>query len=300
MKLLLLLIICFSFFTETNAANTKLIKHESYSDQITWKHINFNLPNGEWIYYAKDPWSFQNFHGSCVNFLYIKKKIINGHYQICYLKSGGKWRNILGSILQAEWKKNKYDNCSLRPEYFYAKSIFKGASSNCYKSRHIDPYKEIYFPDDPNDTSGRFKKFIKDRSLKLPKIMLSFESIYYSNMRDKAISMSVWLNPEAYGAKKTIYENEIDSEYHRNKIDKYSNKKNFLNNWTKKMSLQHSFLEDQLEAKSEFKLNFLDLIETKNEETSNFLEDLNKLNDLYKSGVLNAEEFEKAKKKLLN
>ena len=76
MKLLLLLIICFSFFTETNAANTKLIKHESYSDQITWKHINFNLPNGEWIYYAKDPWSFQNFHGSCVNFLNIKKKLL--------------------------------------------------------------------------------------------------------------------------------------------------------------------------------------------------------------------------------
>ena len=300
MKFLFLLIIFFTFLTEANTANTKLRKYETYLDQITWKHLKFNLPNGEWLYYSKDPWSLENFHGSCVNFLNVEKKIINGHYQICYIQSGGKWRNLLGSYLQAEWKKNKYDNCTLRPEYFYVKSIFKGASSNCYVSRHIDPNKEIYFPDDPNDTSARLKKFIRDRSLKLPKIMLSFESIYYSNLRDKAISMSVAINPEAYGANKTLYDNEIDSEYHRNKINKYLDKKNFITNWTKKMSIQHSLLEDQLEAKIDFKLNFLDLNDIQNNYSSSFIKDLNKLNELYKSGILNATEFEKAKKKLLN
>ncbi|MDA9624924.1 SHOCT domain-containing protein [Candidatus Pelagibacter bacterium] len=39
---------------------------------------------------------------------------------------------------------------------------------------------------------------------------------------------------------------------------------------------------------------------TSSENSSNIVENLNKLNDLYKSGVLTKEEFEKAKKKLLN
>jgi hypothetical protein len=39
---------------------------------------------------------------------------------------------------------------------------------------------------------------------------------------------------------------------------------------------------------------------TFSESSSNIVGNLNKLNDLYKSGVLTKEEFEKAKKKLLN
>ena len=39
---------------------------------------------------------------------------------------------------------------------------------------------------------------------------------------------------------------------------------------------------------------------TSSENSSNIVENLNKLNDLYKSGLLTKEEFEKAKKKLLN
>ena len=39
---------------------------------------------------------------------------------------------------------------------------------------------------------------------------------------------------------------------------------------------------------------------TSSESSSNIVDNLNKLNDLYRSGVLTKEEFEKAKKKLLN
>ena len=41
-------------------------------------------------------------------------------------------------------------------------------------------------------------------------------------------------------------------------------------------------------------------ISTSSESSSNIVDNLNKLNDLYKSGVLTKEEFEKAKKKILN
>ncbi len=39
---------------------------------------------------------------------------------------------------------------------------------------------------------------------------------------------------------------------------------------------------------------------TSSESSSNIVDNLNKLNDLYKSGVLTKDEFEKAKKKILN
>ena len=42
------------------------------------------------------------------------------------------------------------------------------------------------------------------------------------------------------------------------------------------------------------------LTDTSSENKSDVVDNLKKLNDLYKSGVLTKEEFEKAKKKLLN
>ena len=257
MKKIFLIIIIFNFFLNNlNAANTKLKKNENYYKQITWKHIDFNLQAGSWTYYDKSPWNFHNFRGSCSSFLNITNKVIDGHYEICFLESGGSYRHLLGTFLKAELKNNKYDSCSLRPEYFYVKTKYKGASSNCFISRHIDPYKELFFPDDPEDNNqARLKKYIKDNSLKLPKIGLQFSGFYYSNKNDKSISYSIIINPEAYGSDPTIYENEENSEYHRNNIELYPEKKNFFKLWTRKISKEHSFLENQLKSSNEFKLD---------------------------------------------
>ena len=302
MRSFLIFLVIFAFFTDVNAANTKLKKYEYYSNQITWKDININLPKGKWMYFSRETESLQNFNVGCQRFLNIRNKLISGALKICYVTSGGKWRQALGALLKNEWQNNKYDSCNLRPEYFYVKAIFKGASSNCFISRHIDPNKELYFPDDPSDTtSGGLKKYIKEKSLKLPKIALAFESVYFSNRRDKAITIDLFLNPEAYGADKTLFETEESSEYHRNNLDNYPSKKIFLSSWTKKMSIEHGILEDQLGALNSFKLDFSDLSASiPNQNSPNLIEDLNKLNELYKSGILNDEEFEKAKKKILN
>ena len=302
MKSFLYLLVIFAFLTDVNAANTKLKKYEKYSDQITWKNIQFKIPKGEWIYFSKEPFHLQNFSLGCIKFINIQSKIINGAFSACYITSGGKWRQALGAELRNEWQNNKYDSCKLRSEYFYVKAIFKGASSNCFISAHYDPNKELYFPDDPTDTSsGGLKKYIKDKSLKLPKIMLGFSSVYYSNKRDKAIMMGLDINPESYGAQETLFETEESSEYHRSNINNYPLKKKFFEEWTKKMSIEHSVLEDQLEATKDFKLDFSDLnASIPIENSTDLINDLNKLIELYKSGVLNTEEFEKAKKKILN
>lgn len=302
MKSFLFLLIFFTYFIDVNAANTKLKKYENYSNQITWKGIDINLPKGEWMYFSKETDNLQNFNIGCVRFLNLRNKLIDGSLSACYVTSGGKWRQALGAALKNEWQNNKYDSCNLRPEYFYVKALFKGASSNCFISRHIDPNKELYFPDDTSETtSGGLKKYIKERSLNLPKIGLEFESLYFSNKRDKAITISLVINPEKYGAEKTLFETEESSEYHRNNLNNYPSKRNFFSSWTKKMSIEHSILEDQLEASTDFKLDFSDLnASIPNESSKNLIEDLNELNELYKSGILNDEEFKKAKKKLLN
>ena len=301
-KILLIIIVGIFFFSKANASSTKLIKGQPYENQIKWKHVKFNLPKYSWIYYDKDNWNFYHFHGSCANFISIQKKIIKGHYQICYVASGGKKRTQLGAFLQAEWKNNKYDNCSLRPEYFYARFIFKGASTNCFKTRHIDANKELYFPEDPEDKDqARLKKYIKDKDLIISKIYLLRQSFYFSNRKDRAYSIEALINPEFYGAPKTIYGSEDKSEYHKNNIDDHPIKKEFIMRWTKKMSNEHKHLEKQMGANANFKLDFSDmsLISSK-KKTSDLVEQIKKLDELFKSGALTKEEFEKAKKKLLN
>jgi hypothetical protein len=51
---------------------------------------------------------------------------------------------------------------------------------------------------------------------------------------------------------------------------------------------------------SENKITKIKSSSINNNESSNIVEQLQKLNELYKSGVLTKEEFEKAKKKLLD
>ena len=53
MKSILFVLIFFTFFIDVNAANTKLKKYENYSNQITWKGIDINLPKGEWMYFSR-------------------------------------------------------------------------------------------------------------------------------------------------------------------------------------------------------------------------------------------------------
>ena len=61
-----------------------------------------------------------------------------------------------------------------------------------------------------------------------------------------------------------------------------------------------------MNVKSHQKLDLSELIKKKNtlknntSEVKNFINQINQLNDLFKSGSLTKEEFEKAKKKILN
>ena len=77
-----------------------------------------------------------------------------------------------------------------------------------------------------------------------------------------------------------------------------------MRNWVSIASLQHQELEKLANSKSFYKLELdkyiLNEAETFNLTNKNISDDLKNLTDLFKSGALTKDEFEKAKKKILN
>ena len=309
-KFLLIFIIGIFFFGKADASNTKLIRGNSYEDQIKWKFIKFNLPTGKWIYFGMSAWNVAHFHGNCAYLISVDEKQIKGHIEICNVDSGGKQRGIFGAFLQGELKNNIYGLCSFRPEFFYSKFIFRGASTNCFITRYIDLKKSLNNPDytssNTSVNTAKIKKYIKDNDLIIPISLLQAESFYFSNRRDRAYSVSIAINPELYGAPKSDNGNLNTSEYHHENIDKHPANKKFMIGWTKEMSIEHKYLEKQMGSSKEFELDFSDisLISYNNKPPKNgkadLVEQIKELSELFESGAITKEEFEKAKKILLD
>ena len=290
--------------TNAYSKNTKLVKGDFYQDEIKWQYLTYKLPEGKWEYFYKTRWSVSTIQLSCIKFVQTENKIWKALYSICEINNGGSHASILGMYLVHGLKKDKYDNCTLRPEYFYVKLYTRGMAMNCFRTRHLDVDKELNFPDDPGAESTFYiRKYLKDNNLVTPKTTLSSYSLFYSpNIRDRGIEIAHLINPELYGAPKTLNGQETQSEYHRNNIENYPIKKDFMIAWTAKKAKEHIIFENYMKAKNHQKLDFSEIVkntsDTKNDE--GVIKKLENLNELYKSGVLTKEEFTKAKKKLLN
>ena len=242
--------------------NTKLIKDNSYDNNIKWKFLEFNLPEGEWKLAEKSYWSVSTISIDCINFIQTENNIWKASYDICQIKNGGKHAQLLGAWLISYLKNDKYDNCTLRPEYFYAKLYTKGMTMNCFRARHFDVYNEIYNPEDPyaRGSYANFKRYINEYQITLPKTALGSTHLFYSpSIRDKGIEISHLINPEFYGAPKTLFAIETKSEYHRENIKNYPKKLKFFSEWTKQKVNFHKEFEKKMKAKRRQKLNFDDL-----------------------------------------
>mgnify|MGYP002701167914 FL=1 len=130
----------------------------------------------------------------------------------------------------------------------------------------------------------------------------SFHFFFAPSVRDKGVEIRYTINPEFYGAPITINGDENSSEYHRNNIDKFSNKKKFMNDFLYKQARYHQNFEKNIKARKRHLLDFNQFVGKKSQEVdiNSISTQLKSLNELYKSGVLTKKEFEKAKKKILN
>ena len=77
-----------------------------------------------------------------------------------------------------------------------------------------------------------------------------------------------------------------------------------MEEWVSISAKRHMEFEKIINVIERHKLDLNDLIlsdyNLNDSSSDNFINQINKLNDLYKNGVITKEEFEKAKKKILN
>jgi len=219
---------------------------------------------------------------------------------------GGLYISDIDPIITEIVFKDKHDGCYERPEYYLLELYRKGSTHNCMIVSHMDVTKELNYPDSPHGkaAASAYNFWIKKKSLSYPKIMFSAYHGYFSRM-----SGGTWyeirhhINPKLLNAPNSKFFSEDKSEYHKTNISQYPKHKITMNKWIAISSEFHKNFEDMTNARNNHKLNldkyYMEV--TKNTKNSNKLtEQLNSLNELYKSGVLTKEEFTKAKKKLLN
>tara|TARA_B100000787_G_C16174677_1_gene288335 strand:- start:681 stop:1601 length:921 start_codon:yes stop_codon:yes gene_type:complete len=287
------------------AKNTKLVKEKFYSGNINWKFMDYDLPEGKWKFFHKSHWSVSNVQINCIEFIQTENGIWKAFYDICEINNGGKLIHHLGLWLVSTMKTNKYDNCTLRPEYYYAQLWTKGISMNCFKTRHLNIDKELNDPDDPEGRGylAYLKRYIEDNDIVVPKTAINSYHLFFSPLiKDKGIEIIHTINPEFFGASETIHRSEVKSEYHRDNIDFFPNKKKFMINWTNKKAEFHKRFEEQMKAKNHQKLDLkqFSITEISISNDKDFTKQLKDLNELYESGALTKKEFKKAKSKLLN
>ena len=304
-KYVLLILFSFLIFSSSFAKNISFSKGKSYEGDFKWGGIKYSFPQGQWIFFNKDNdiVPHTNILTRCIEFYQVENQILKGLFNICDIVTGGKWTPQIAQILSNILKNDKYDNCTLRPEYFYAQLFTKGTAMNCFRTRHFDIYKELNYPDDPEATIKYYKTLLENKNIKTPKTMIgSFHFFFAPSVRDKGVQIRYSINPEFYGAPKTINGDENSSEYHRNNIDKFPNKKKFMNDFLYKQAKYHQNFEKNIKAKKRHLLDFNQFVGKKLQEvdTNSITTQLESLNELYKSGVITKEEFEKAKKKILN
>ena len=203
--------------------------------------------------------------------------------------------------------KDQYDGCYTRPEYYIVEVYSKGSTHNCLVIRHIDSNKELFSPDDPGAVNAKLKKSLRDRSIIIPPIMFDSYHSYFSRLiRGEWYVIQYMANPKLFNSPKINYLTEESSEFHKANISRYPEHKLTMDKWISVSAERHREIEKLLKAKEHHLLNLDKYILNNDndylnsEEKKNIIEDLEKLNELYKSGVITKEEFEKAKDKILN
>ena len=309
MKIKIFLTFLFSFliFSSSNAFtfNDYEIGQKIEYELILDKKIKVDLSPGKWELVEKEKWNYNAFSGYYISAIKLNQNKIEEAISLAYLGTKGKRHADVNTFIYELVFKNKHDGCYKRPEYFNLSLYHKGATVNCMIVRHVDINKELYNPDDKELAylDANLIRYIEDNSIELPNIALrSAHIIFDRSISQKYYALSHIINPEFFKGPKNKFMTENDSEYHPLNISKYPAHKKFMNKFLSKSSLFHQDIENKLGVKNQKKLEISNYITEvpKNEINDNTISQLKKLNELFKAGVLNKEEFEKAKKKILD
>ena len=200
---------------------------------------------------------------------------------------------------------DKHDGCYERPEYFLLELYRRGSTFNCMIVRHMDVTKELNYPDSSygKAAASAYNYWIKKRSLTYPKIMLESQHSYFSRLTGGTWhQVRRYINPKLLNAPKSKFFSEESSEYHKINISGYPEHEKIMKKWISITSQFQKEFEEMVKAKKRHRLDLEKYIDESIsiKSTNSIIDQLEKLNELYKSGVLNEEEFSKAKEKIIN
>ena len=300
----LLLIAGLNFFSQALAKTYRI--GTTFEKNIRFsKNVVLPLSDGKWevvdrytdsvaMLYFKGNWIVKVENNEIMEMIYIERANLSG-------TNMGEIDSIVNEIIF----KDKYDGCYQRPEYLIVEFYKRGGTHNCLVIRHFDLNKEIYTPDDPTRGGGaKFKKWVKDNSIKIPPIAFHSLHTYFSRLfRGEWYVIQYLANPKIFNSPAIIYVTEESSEFHKANILRYPEHKITMDKWISLSAQRHQFLEKIYRAKENHLLNLNKYIIQNGEEGENnedLTESLKQLNELYKSGAITKEEFKKAKENILN
>ena len=309
-KITIIFILSFSFinfiFLSAKAQSYKV--NDIIEDQFEMsKKFSISLPEGQWVIAEKSTMYFHGIRSKTYSLLRLEnKKAVEG-IEIAEWHTAGIYEWVVNQAIYEILFKNKFDGCYERPEYSIVRFFRKGSTHDCFWAGHFDVSKELFTPEDPDlkTANAQLRRYIKQNKIKLPKVALFSNHSYFSRLRaGKWYTITYQIDPEILGSPKNKFITEESSEYHRNNIENYPEHKKIMEKWISISAKRHKDFENSINALDRHKLDLDDLITAEVIPNTNGSKDissqLQKLYELYKNGVLSKEEFEKAKKKLLN
>jgi len=282
------------------------------------EHFRLKIPltKGKWVVYEKDTWRWANVDVNAVDIARLgEDNEILEAISLVYSNWGGNYQSAVNQVINKAIFYDEHDGCYEKPEYYVINFYHKGSTHNCLIIGHSDPMKELYNPDDSSMRiySSETRKWIEDNNIKLPKIGFYSSSTYFSRLTGSYwYVLNYFIDPKILEAPEINNFSEETSEYHKLNIHKYPQHKKIMDLWVSISTKRHQEFEKLIKVKQKHLLDLQkynpqdhDLFKPqskkiKNSEKSNIVEELDKLNELFKAGVLTKEEFEKAKKKILN
>jgi len=292
------------FFNTTSFAKTFYIGDEVNNVFDFNRYIKINLDSDNWevVRANTSNWGVLQ---RIVGIARIENNEIMEMIEIYEGLLAGYYVGYVNPILTEIVFKDKHDGCYERPEYFLLKLYRKGSTFNCMIVRHMDVTKELNSPDGPQGkaAASAYNYWIKKKSLNYPKIMLESHHTYFSRLTGGTWhTVRRFINPKLLNAPQSKFFSEETSEYHKLNISQFPDHQQTMSAWISLSSQFQKEFEEMVKSKKRHRLNLDQYIDSSIAiKSDNLITDqLKKLNDMYKSGVLTREEFEKAKKKILN
>jgi len=304
MKKIIAIILMLFFSAEVNAKRYKV--NDVIENQFVMnKKFQLNLPEGKWTVVRSRGNNYYGLASKIYLLVRLENNLAVEYIEIAEMKTAGVFESLVNQAIYEALFKNKYDGCYERPEYFVVKVYKKGSTHNCLVIDHSDVHKDFFTPDDGETSDAGVKKWIRDNNIQLPRVGLSSFHAYFSRLAaGKWYLLSYGIDPKILSGPKNNFISEETSEYHKNNISNYPDHQKTMQKWVSISAQRHIEFENLIKVIERHKLDLGDLSPSKSQLSKNssneIIDQINKLNILYKNGILTKDEFEKAKKKILN